>query len=176
MPTAAERQAWIDEYNAMGGASAFEHEIARLVNEHRASRGFTILEFDETAAMAARYYTQIVIHVGYTTPTDHNPLLGPADRSNTAHNQGPYGGSRATAFTFGFHSMGGNAFTPGPTTPRAVVDGWIRSPGHHANMVNPNHRYIGVGMSVDDNNRPFFYLLMGPMPSGDEHIRIPLHR
>ena len=168
LPTAAERQAWIDEYNAMGGANAFELEIVRLVNELRASRGLNLLEFDETAAMAARYYTQIVIHTGYTTPPS-----GITDPRNNAHNQGPYGGSRATALAFGFNRTGNAAFTPGPATPRGVVDGWYNSGGHRGAMMNPSLRYIGIGMSVDDSGRPFYYLLTSTLPSGDEHIRLP---
>ena len=30
---------------------------------------------------------------------------------------------------------------------RAVVNGWMDSPGHRAHIVNPENKYIGVGMS-----------------------------
>jgi len=157
----AERSAWIAEYRAMGGPSAFEMEVVRLVNEYRTSIGLSYLIFDPTLAMAARYYTQLIIHIGYTT-ADMIPNV------STAHNQGPHGTSVATARSFGANiTWGGNAFVPGPfeNTPQSVVDGWLRSAGHYRYIVSPTHRYIGAGMSLRDDNRTFSYLFMSPNPS-----------
>ena len=30
---------------------------------------------------------------------------------------------------------------------RARVDGWMKSPGHRANIMNRDYRYIGVGVA-----------------------------
>jgi uncharacterized protein YkwD len=34
-------------------------------------------------------------------------------------------------------------------TPRAVIDGWMRSPGHRANILRPTFKRIGVGCVID---------------------------
>jgi len=31
----------------------------------------------------------------------------------------------------------------------AMVDGWMESPGHRANMLSPSYRYIGIGVAFD---------------------------
>ncbi|MCL2168845.1 MAG: CAP domain-containing protein [Defluviitaleaceae bacterium] len=156
--TTAERQAWIAEYNAMGGASAFEREVTRLVSEYRVSIGLSPVTWEPTLAMAARYYTQLVIHIGYTTAQ--------RTATNNAHNQGPHGTSVNTARSFGANiTWGGNAFFPGGNTPEAIVNGWINSPGHRNYMVSPNHRYIGSGMSLNEYGRGFNYLFMSANPS-----------
>jgi len=39
----------------------------------------------------------------------------------------------------------GENIAAGYTTARAVVDGWLRSPGHCANLMNANFKDLGVG-------------------------------
>lgn len=39
----------------------------------------------------------------------------------------------------------GENIAAGYTTTRSVVDGWLRSPGHCANIMNPNFKEVGVG-------------------------------
>jgi len=154
--TNAERATWIAEYWALGGPNAFELEVARLVSEVRVSHGLSPVTFDPTLSMAARYYTQILITLGYYTATS----------PGTAHAQGPYSTSRLTANSFGgTNRQGGNAFTPGPQTPQGVVDGWMNSAGHRAYMLNPAHRYVGHGMSLNNAGRPWHYMFMSPTPS-----------
>ena len=43
----------------------------------------------------------------------------------------------------------------GYPTPEQVVDGWMNSPGHRANILNPNLREIGVGVILD-GKRPYW--------------------
>ena len=162
--TPAERNAWIAEYRAMGGANAFEMEVVRLVNEFRVSRGLSYLTFDPTLAMAARYYSQLLVNMGFVTV----PVAERISGVNDAHSRGPHGGSTATARSFGSVIIwGGNAFTPSPAanTPQSVVQGWIDSPGHFTYLVSPNHRYIGAGLTLRHDNRAFNYLFMSPNPS-----------
>jgi uncharacterized protein YkwD len=149
--TNAERQAWIDEFNAMGGMTDFEREVARLVNEVRVSYGLNPLTLNINMTMAARYYTQMLIEMGFRT----------GGGMGTAHTQGPYGGSRGLAESFGVNVVGGNAFTPGPNTPQALVDGWMNSPAHRNFILRPGHRYIGPGTSISPDSRGFSYLIMG---------------
>jgi len=138
--TTAERQAWIDEYRANGGASAFELEVIRLVNEERAARGLNILQVDNNLMMAARFYTQ--------TLSNLNLPLG--------HGEGPYGGSGGTAEAFG-DSPGWRNGMWGVWTPEDVVGAWMNSPAHRDNMLRPSHTRIGFGSYLGGQWGVFHY-------------------
>ena len=51
---------------------------------------------------------------------------------------------RALASGYQFYRLGEN-IAAGYATPEDVVQGWLNSPGHRANILNPNYREIGIG-------------------------------
>ena len=53
-------------------------------------------------------------------------------------------GDRIRATGFQPRTWGENIFA-GPSTPAEVVDGWMKSPGHCENIMNPRFRFLGVG-------------------------------
>jgi len=142
--TYVERQEWIDEYWANGGASAFELEVIRLVNEIRATHGLCEFEIDDTLMMAARFYSQTLGNL--------NLPVG--------HNEGPYGGSRNTVHAFGMARgiANGNA---GARTPEALVDSWMNSPGHRENLLRQTTlTLVGFGSHLE-GQRTLHYLVTG---------------
>src|SRR5208337_1995376 len=42
-----------------------------------------------------------------------------------------------------------------------VVDGWMHSPGHRANMLSPNYTEIGVGVALNSQGQPYYCLVFG---------------
>jgi len=50
---------------------------------------------------------------------------------------------RVNATGYAWSSLGEN-IAAGQTTVNTVVDGWIASPGHCANIMNPNFVHIGL--------------------------------
>jgi hypothetical protein len=60
-------------------------------------------------------------------------------------------GQRVTAAGYQWSFTGKN-IAAGYTTPQAVVNGWINSPGHRANMLNPNYQEIGIGYHYLSND------------------------
>ncbi|MCL2575556.1 MAG: CAP domain-containing protein [Defluviitaleaceae bacterium] len=156
-----EREAWIAEYRAMGGASAFEMEVIRLINIERVALGLAYLQVDDTLMMSGRYYTQIQSNL---------------DTMN-GHNQGPYaddptaghGASFNVATAFGANMLweGGNAFA-GPQTPEDVVRGWMDSPGHRAYITSPEHRFIGFGTTLGGRWGVFHYMFASNNPSNPQ--------
>ena len=54
---------------------------------------------------------------------------------------------------FGYKGFGGaeNAYC-GYVTPQQAIDGWMNSPGHRANLLDPNSREIGLGYYVRDSD------------------------
>ena len=45
----------------------------------------------------------------------------------------------------------------GSATPQAVVDQWMHSPGHKANMLRADYTELGVGRYKDDNSKYIYY-------------------
>jgi len=127
--TALERQAWIDEYNDNGGASAFEMEVIRLINGIRVQHGLNSLQICENLMMASRFYSQTLV--------DLNLAL--------SHNAGPYGSSRAVAESFGVNNRRGANGTRGRWTEQDVVDGWMNSSGHRNNILRAEITHVGFG-------------------------------
>ncbi|HEX2864806.1 MAG TPA: CAP domain-containing protein, partial [Deinococcales bacterium] len=52
-------------------------------------------------------------------------------------------GTRATAAGYNWYTIGENIAAGYPDA-ASVMDGWLRSPGHCANIMNPNFKDIGV--------------------------------
>ncbi len=44
----------------------------------------------------------------------------------------------------------------GYPTAKSVMRAWMRSPGHRANILRPQFRRIGLGMSTDSNGRIYW--------------------
>jgi len=127
--TEAERQIWIYEYRANGGATAFEIEVVRLINEIRSEHNLNYLPIDNTLMIAARFYSQTMANL--------NTGLG--------HDRGPYGGSRGTLDAFEFGGAVAMNGAAGGGTPAGVVSMWMNSPGHRNNILSTNATRIGVG-------------------------------
>jgi len=153
--TDAQRQAWINEFWALGGISSYEQEIMRLVNVARVENGVSPVAVDINMVIAGRYYTQRLVESGFRT----------GGGMGTAHTQTAYGGSRQVlnAFEPNITSRGGNAWTPGAfnSTPQAVVDVWLNSPGHRSFMLDPSHTLMGIGVTLNEEGQGFHYLFMG---------------
>jgi uncharacterized protein YkwD len=64
-------------------------------------------------------------------------------------------GDRALAVGF-CHEYVGENIAAGQSTVTAVMDAWIRSPSHLANLLEPDYVYVGMGYSVDDFGRQYW--------------------
>lgn len=109
--------------------SQFEGEVVRLVNEIRESHGLKPLIQDWQLSRVARYKSQDMRDAGYfshTSPTYGSPF-------NMMKN-----------FGITYRTAGEN-IAKGYSTPKAVVDAWMSSPGHKANILNSSYTHIGVG-------------------------------
>jgi len=141
----------------MGGSSAFELEVARLINGIRANHGLSAVRIDNTLMMSARFYTQ--------SKSNLNTPMG--------HNQGPYrvpgaghGASQNVAAAFGARLRwnGGNAAVHSSMhTPQSLVNAWMNSAGHSAYILSSEHRSIGVGAYLGGSGSPwgaYYYMFM----------------
>lgn len=109
--------------------TAYEQEVIRLVNEIRVQNGLKPLTYDWELSRVARYKSQDM-----------------KDNRYFAHNSPVYGTPFQMIRNFGisFRSAGEN-IARGYASPQAVVNGWMNSSGHRANILNANYTKIGVG-------------------------------
>lgn len=109
--------------------SAYEAEVIRLVNEIRVENGLEPLTQDWQLSRVARYKSQDMKDLGYfshTSPTYGSPF------------------NMMKSFGISYRAAGEN-IAKGYKTPAQVVDAWMNSPGHRANILNSTYTHIGVG-------------------------------
>ena len=109
--------------------TAYESEVVRLVNEIRQENGLKPLTQDWQLSRVARYKSQDMKDLGYfshTSPTYGSPF------------------DMMRAFGISYKTAGEN-IARGYQTPEAVVNAWMSSPGHRANILNSSYTHIGVG-------------------------------
>jgi uncharacterized protein YkwD len=122
-------------------AATFPDEVIRLTNVARAGNGLPALTPHNQLARAAQNHA---IDMGENDFFSHTGLDGSTPTSRSAE-EGYTGGA-------------GENIAAGQTTPAAVVDGWLNSPGHRANILNADYQAIGVGyhfQSPDGGSLPY---------------------
>lgn len=114
---------------------SYESEVIRLVNEVRRENGLKALTANWELSRVARYKSQDMLNKGYfshTSPTYGTPF------------------QMIKAFGLSFRTAGEN-IAMGYPTPQAVVNGWMNSSGHRANILNASYTQIGVGYVAQGN-------------------------
>ena len=113
----------------------YEKEVVRLVNEIRVKNGLKELTYDWELSRVARYKSQDMKNNRYfshTSPTYGSPF------------------QMIKNFGISYRSAGEN-IAKGYVTPQAVVNGWMNSSGHRANILNASYTRIGVGYVASGN-------------------------
>ena len=111
----------------------YEKEVVRLVNAERRKAGLAPLTEDWQLSRVARYKSEDMRDRGYfshTSPTYGSPF------------------QMMKSFGISYRSAGEN-IARGYKTPSAVVNGWMSSSGHRANILSPSFTHIGVGLATD---------------------------
>ena len=118
--------------------SSYESEVIRLVNEIRQQNGLRPLAANWELSRVARYKSQDMRDNGYFS-----------------HNSPTYGTpfQMLSAFGLSYRTAGEN-IAKGYASPQAVVNGWMNSSGHRANILNASYTQIGVGYVSGGNYWP----------------------
>ena len=108
-------------------ALSFAGQVAELVNEERARNGLSPLTVHTGAEKAAAVRAREI-------------------QTSFSHTR-PNGSSFSTALTEAGASfaVSGENIAYGQKTPAQVMEAWMNSAGHRANILNPSFRQIGVG-------------------------------
>ncbi|MBR2024442.1 MAG: SafA/ExsA family spore coat assembly protein [Clostridia bacterium] len=111
----------------------YEKEVVTLVNIERAKKGLSPLTYDWELSRVARYKSQDM-----------------KDNNYFSHTSPTYGSPFQMMKNFGItYKTAGENIAKGYKTPEAVVNGWMNSSGHRANILNSSFTKIGVGYVKD---------------------------
>lgn len=112
-------------------ATTLEDQVITLVNKQRVNNGLQPLTKNWTLAKMARCKSQDMVTHNYFSHT--SPVYG-----------SPF--TMMQDFGLKFTAAGEN-IAEGQPTPQAVMNAWMNSPGHRANILSPAYNQIGVGMA-----------------------------
>jgi len=115
--------------------NAFEQEVVKLTNAERTKAGLKALQTDDKLMAAAREKSQDMQSKNYFSHT--SPTFG-----------SPFDRMKALGITY---KSAGENIAQGQRTPQEVVQAWMDSPGHRANILNANYTHIGVGYVKSGN-------------------------
>lgn len=117
-----------------GSSNGAEAQVLTLVNKERASAGCSPLTSNAKLTEAADDYSDVMARSGVMSHT------GP-DGSTMA--------GRVDAAGYAWSTLGEN-IARGQSDAAAVMDAWMNSPGHRANILNCSFKEIGVGVHFGD--------------------------
>ncbi|MCA0983972.1 SafA/ExsA family spore coat assembly protein [Halobacillus yeomjeoni] len=108
---------------------SIEQQVINLTNQERAKNGLSALKANWQLSRVARYKSVDMRDKNYfshTSPTYGSPFQMMQD------------------FNVNYRRAAEN-IAAGQRTPQEVVNGWMNSPGHRKNILDPNLKQIGVG-------------------------------
>ena len=111
----------------------FENRVLELVNVERQKAGLSALQMDESVRNVARLKSEdmrVNKYFDHTSPTYGSPF------------------DMLKKFGISYKSAGEN-IAQGYSTPEAVVNGWMNSSGHRANILNASFTHMGVGYDAN---------------------------
>ena len=132
----------------------FANRVVQLVNQHRSARGLVALTPTSSLTNAAVWKARHMAAYGYMA---HNDPAPPVARST---------GQRLEACGYPLNAGWGENIAAGQATPEAVMQAWLGSSGHRANIENPSFRAIGVGAAANSSGRLYWAQTFGTSTAG----------
>ncbi|MET7681652.1 CAP domain-containing protein [Streptomyces sp. NPDC005423] len=113
----------------VSAVAAAEAEVLKLVNEQRAAVGCSALSASSSLTSLAEDFSEQMAAEDFFDHTDPSGAT-PWDRAAKA----------------GITALGGENIARGQADAAAVMDAWMNSPGHKANILNCDFKTLGVGV------------------------------
>ncbi|WP_432179077.1 CAP domain-containing protein [Streptomyces sp. NBC_00063] len=114
---------------APSGEASAEAQVLALVNTERAKVGCSPVTADSGLASLAGNFSADMAARGFFDHTDPDGAT-PWDRAKKA----------------GITDLGGENIARGQANAQSVMDSWMNSPGHRANILNCDYKTLGVGV------------------------------
>ncbi|GAA3236026.1 CAP domain-containing protein [Dactylosporangium siamense] len=121
-------------------SSSLESEVVALTNSYRTANGCGALRIDTRLVAAGRAHSTDMVTNNFFSHTGSNGSTF-VQREVAA---GYTTGASAENIAWGYR------------TPKEVVDGWINSPGHKANILNCGSVAVGVGLAYKADGTPYW--------------------
>ncbi|MFH9990396.1 CAP domain-containing protein [Streptomyces luteogriseus] len=115
----------------LSGESSAAAQVLSLVNEERAKVGCSPVAANSSLTALAQSYSEDMAARGFFDHTDPDGRT-PWDRAEKA----------------GISNLGGENIARGQADAAAVMDAWMNSPGHRANILNCDFKTLGVGVEL----------------------------
>jgi uncharacterized YkwD family protein len=118
----------------------YEQQVVDLVNKERAAAGLPALKANTKLAAVAEKKAEDL-----------------RDKNYFDHQSPTYGSPFDMMKQFGItYTSAGENIAKGQKTPAEVMNGWMNSPGHRANILNSSYTEIGVGYVTDSNGTAYW--------------------
>jgi uncharacterized YkwD family protein len=115
--------------------TSYEQQVFDLVNKERSARGLGTLKYNSEVARCARFKSEDMIDKGYFS-----------------HTSPTYGSPFKMMESFGIRfSNGGENIAYGQKTAQEVMNSWMNSAGHKANILSAAYTQMGVGVAKASN-------------------------
>jgi uncharacterized protein YkwD len=130
------------------GAGSTERGLVQCANDARAAKGLERLKVDHTLHAAAHAFARDMVRrrfFDHTDPDGRDP------------------GERIEARGGDFSAWGENIARGYPGA-GATCRGWLKSPGHRRNILDPDFTRVGAGYASGGTNGPYFVQDFGRRP------------
>lgn len=124
-----------DNSGTQSGILAYEQEVVTLVNQERAKNGLPALTISAELCAGARLKSEDMYKNNYFSHT--SPTYG-----------SPFDMMKSLGITYG---SAGENIAHGQSTPASVMNAWMNSEGHRANILSSKYTTIGVGYIAQGN-------------------------
>ncbi|BCB87564.1 CAP domain-containing protein [Phytohabitans suffuscus] len=124
--------------------SADENKVVEITNQERAAAGCGAVKVNTRLAGAARLHSQ-----------------DQAEHNNMSHTGSDGSSPWQRSERAGYGNAIGENVAMGYRTPAAVMDGWMNSDGHRANILNCSAKAIGVGLAYASDGSPYWTQMFG---------------
>lgn len=122
------------------GQSSMTSQVVNLVNSERAAQGLTALQKDSRLAALAQQKAEDMAKKQYFSHT--SPTYGSA-----------FDMLKAAGYSY---KTAGENIAMGQKSAASVMDGWMHSSGHRANILHTSYEKIGVGYAVSADGMPYW--------------------
>ena len=121
-------------------SSSFETEVVTLTNNYRTANGCGALRIDSRLVTAARAHSTDMVTNNFFSHTGSNGSTFVQREAAAGYTTG----ASAENIAWGYRS------------PQEVVNGWINSAGHRANILNCASVAVGVGVAYKADGTPYW--------------------
>lgn len=123
-----------------GTSSSTAAQVLAIVNSERSQEGLGSLSPDSDLNKLAQMKAEDMAKSGYFS-----------------HNSPTYGSAFDMMNEYGFsYRTAGENIAKGQKTAASVMQAWMNSPGHRANVLGGGYTKLGVGYAVDSKGTPYW--------------------